>query len=864
VELLERDIALASLNEYADDARRGDPRLVFVAGEAGAGKTALLEALRESRAADRWLWGACAGGFTPLPLGPVLDVARQVGGPLADACESDAGRDRVFRAVLDQLDTSHPLTVFVIEDAHWADEATLDLLRFLGPRLGQAHVLVVVSYRDDGLPSDHPLRHAIGELGTHRASRRIGLAPLSHSTVDRLARRAGLPGDELFTLTAGNPFLVTEVLANGSTDVPDNARAAVLARVAPLSTGARQVIDAAAVIGGRIEVAVLEAVAEPTAETVDECLTAGALISDGDVFRFRHDIARLAVEEAIPAHRRVELHRRTLAALRASGGDDARLAHHAEGAGDAAAVVEYAVHAGRAATEMSSHREAVAQFARALRFAGTADARIRAEICDALAESESMLDRWEDSEAHRLEAIALWRSIGDPLRLGDSLRLLSKAEWRLCKAGADVAAANEALAVLEPLGPTIELARALQNMSSTLLMQGKLDDAVPGFERVVALAEQFGDKGLMARAMNALGLVKESRGADGASDVEQALAVALAAGADAEAGQIYTNIAELHANARRIHEATRWCDDGLTFSEERDMGVYVWCIEGTRSWLHDMSGRWDEAEEVCRRVIERPASSPVNLLLPHSIVARIRMRRGDPTYTEHLDAVATTIQGSEHAYPFSAIDLCNIRAEAAWLAGRPEDGREYTRSAIGIVEDNDPWLRGEAVTLARRLGDEGFDIGKVADPYQRSLDGDFLGAARMWSDLGCPYDEALVLIDANEEDTLRDAIAILDRLGAKATLAVAQQSLRALGVRSIPRGTRAASKQNRWGLTAREHEVLEHIRTGRTNPEIAEALVLSARTVDHHVSRVLAKMNVGSRQEAARLAEDAAQLASAQ
>jgi DNA-binding CsgD family transcriptional regulator/tetratricopeptide (TPR) repeat protein len=857
VDLIERDIALESLTAYAEDARAGNARFVLLAGEAGGGKTTLLAALHERLPDARWLHGACDGAFTPLPLGPVTDVARQVRGPLAEACANGAARDRIFHTLLDELSGSHPLTVLVIEDVHWADEATLDLLRFLGPRLRDARALVVASYRDDGLAADHALQRVIGELGAQRATRRVGTPPLSRFAVEQLARSAGLPGDELFALTGGNPFLVTEVLASGSAGVPDNARAAVLARVAPLSPDARRALEAAAVIGVSVDVDLLDTVAGTEPDAVDECLTSGALVSESGAFRFRHDIARIAVEDALPAHRRVDLHRRTLAALRETGADHARLAHHAEGAGDSDAVLEFAVAAGHVAAAMSSHREAVAQFTRAHRFAADTDARTLAAICDALAEAESMLDRWEDSEAHRHEAVALWRTVDEPLRLGESMRLLSKAKWRLCKAGEDAAAAAEALAVLEPLGPSVELARAIQNNCALMLVKGDVDDVVRDLDRALGLAEQFGDKGLMSRTMNALAQVKVLNGENGIPDLERALEVAVAAGADNEAGIAYTNLAELEASSRRLEDAHRWCDAGIAFSEERDMGVYFWCIQGTRSWLYEFSGRWDEAAELCGRVIARPASSPVNLLLPRAIMARVRLRRGDHSWAEQADAVAAAIAGGEQAYPVNAADVHALRAEAAWLDGRPEDGREDARKAVSYVAGLDKWLAGDMTVLARRLGVHDLGPVEVAPPHKLSLDGDHRGAARMWHDLGCVYDEALALIDAGEEDTLRAALTILDRLGAKATMSVVQTALRNLGVRSIPRGSRSASRKDRWGLTARERDVLARVRTGSTNAEIAQQLVLSERTVDHHVSNVLAKMGVTSRQEAARLADAA-------
>jgi predicted ATPase len=212
MELLERESPLASLAQYADEARRGAGRLVLVFGEAGVGKSALAERLQADLPDARWSWGACDGLFTPRPLGPLYDLADQLGGPLADLCAAGADREALFRALLREVSDPGVLNVVVVEDIHWADEATIDLLRFAGRRLRAASVLLIVTYRDDDLGADHPLRVALGELARHRSTRRVGLAPLSEDAVRALATGSRLEPSALYQLTGGNPFYVTEVL----------------------------------------------------------------------------------------------------------------------------------------------------------------------------------------------------------------------------------------------------------------------------------------------------------------------------------------------------------------------------------------------------------------------------------------------------------------------------------------------------------------------------------------------------------------------------------------------------------------------------------------------------------------------------
>jgi AAA ATPase domain len=413
MELLERGPSLAVLAACAAEAGRGDGRLVMIGGEAGVGKTALLERFRRELPDARWFWGACDGLFTPRPLGPLYDLADQLGGELLDLCARGAEREELFRALLRQAAAPGPLNVIVVEDVHWADEATIDLLRFAGRRLRETAVLLIVTYRDDDLGPEDPLRVALGELARQRTTRRISLAPLSADAVRALASGSDLEAAALYRLTGGNPFYVTEVLQAGMADVPASARDAVLARAAGLGGGARRVLEVAALIGARVEPRLLDA-APPD---VDQLLTCGLLAADGGGLRFRHEIARLAVEQAIPVHRRAAIHGRILAALCSSGSqDDARLAFHAEGADDAAAVLRYAPAAARRAAGLGSHREAVAQYERALRFAAYTDDITVAGLYDDLIDELRLLDRVEEAADASTRALELWRRRRPPAR----------------------------------------------------------------------------------------------------------------------------------------------------------------------------------------------------------------------------------------------------------------------------------------------------------------------------------------------------------------------------------------------------------------------------------------------------------------
>ena len=447
--LLERESSLAALAGYAREAWRGDGRLVLVAGEAGVGKSALVEELARDLPDARWSWGACDGLFTPRPLGPLFDLADRLGGDLLGLCRSQAAREELFRVFLRQISQPGTLNVVVVEDVHWADEATVDMLRFVGLRIKSASALLIATYREEDLAAGDPLRAALGELARQPAARRVELAPLSAGAVRRLADPAGLDAAELYRLTGGNPFYISAVIAAGVTEVPAAVRDAVLARAVGLSVQARAVLDAAALTGTRAELRLVQAVTRSPPSAVDEVLASGLLATDGGWLRFRHEIARLAAEQAIPPYRRSLIHARVLDCLEATGcDDDARLAFHAEGADDGPAALHYAIVAARRAAELASHREAAAQFERALRFADERDRLALAALQEDVAGEYSLLDRWEEAERALHAALQLRRELGDDLSTGEDLQRLCTTLWRLCRGEESGQAAGEAVRVL--------------------------------------------------------------------------------------------------------------------------------------------------------------------------------------------------------------------------------------------------------------------------------------------------------------------------------------------------------------------------------------------------------------------------------
>ncbi|MGI8450255.1 MAG: AAA family ATPase [Streptosporangiaceae bacterium] len=848
--LLEREAQPAALANCAGEARKAQGRLVLVAGEAGVGKSALVEQLQRDLPEAAWFWGACDGLFTPRPLGPLFDIAAKLGGELLELCRADAPREDLFGALLRQVSEPDELHVLVAEDIHWADEATIDLLRFLGRRIRDAAVLLIATYRDEGLTANDPLRIALGDLATQRSVRRVSLAPLSADATAVLAADCGLEAATLYGLTGGNPFYVTEVVQSGTGEVPPSARDAVLARVARLGAGGPPVPDAAAPAGPLVELGLLETVTGSPSPAVDDLLAAGLLTGDGAVLKFRHEIARLAVHDAIPAHRRGEIHARILDALRGLGcDDDARLAFHAEAPVDAPPPLRYPAAPAHRAVGLGSHREAAAQFERALRFADGADPALAAGLYDGLARELAPLDRWQDAADAGERALALWQVAGDRLREGDMMRHLARAMGSLCR-GADAAAmAGASVATLEPLGPSIELARAYANLAGQRMVDGESAAAIGLAARAEDIAGSLGDAEVLSGALNTEGCARASLGQEWTSQLERALDIALSARLPEQAGRAFTNICSTYGDQRQFAEAERYFADGVAYCDDHDITSYARCLRSDRIVALERTGRWADSVALSLQLLSRRNPSPLNRLGPLNLLGMIRARRGEPGAWGHLDQAMSYADGTgepQHIVPGRL-----ARAEAFWLEGRLNEAAREAGLADDVSAGSDRWVRGAVAVWLRRTGSDRGPRGTVAEPYQRELDADPEGTARLWQDLGSPYEAALALLGSQDEGALREVLQILGDLGATATIRVARQKMRTLGIRSIPAGPRTATRADPMGLTRREHEVLDLIVDGRTNAEIAGQLFISAKTVDHHVSAVLAKLGVPDRNAAA-------------
>lgn len=855
MKLLERERLLDQLADLLAEAERGKGRLVLVAGEAGIGKTALVDTFCRGRAGPTpLLWGCCDAVVPARPFAPLGDIA-EADGTLQRALHA-ADRDRVFEAFLAlarRLSASKGIIVF--DDLHWADDATFDLLRVVGRRLRELSILVIGTYRDDEVGSGHPLRLALGDMPAD-AITELRVPRLSIDAVRALAKESRLDGDLVYRVTEGNAFFVTEVLAAGDEQLPAAVSDSVLARAARLTPSAQHALAAASVLGERSEPRVVCDVAECDPAALDECVARGMLERDGETLRFRHELAQRAVRERLTASERVGLHIRALEALRGTGAGPAELLHHAVEAGDTQAVAELAPPAADRAASLGAHREAVAHYAAALNLGGPLEERSRAELLEAHGREALAIDDVETALASQNEALSFWRDLGDIAREASCLRALSSTLWAAGDVDGAVANAELAVELLTSISaPDRDLGRAYATLAQRHFTRGVDDDAaIRWAEGARTFAERANDELAAVHALTTIGVTEVLGGAEtGWVKLQESVARAKSAGFLEEASRALINIIEAARDTRTYTFVDRYREEALRYMKEENPyhDLYRRRLIAVLAEVALERGAFEEAERLTLELVSEGLTAKLIRVKTLTVLGRLKARRGDPAAGSLLeDALALADPRGE------AQDLCPLfaaRAEAAWLEGdATQAGREAESGlALAMQASPMPWWRGE-------LGFWGWRSGALdqlpvdsAEPFLLHASGRLYEAATSWEAIGCPYQQALALADAPDEESLQSALRTFRTLGATPMARTVVQRLRERGVRQIPSGPRRETRGNPAGLTSREVEVLVLLTEGMRNAQIAERLVVSPKTVDHHVSAILRKLAVPNRAAAA-------------
>jgi ATP/maltotriose-dependent transcriptional regulator MalT len=845
VELLERDGELASLRTAATDAAARRGSVVLILGEAGIGKSSLVRTWLEEPGADvRILQGWCDDFSTSRTLGPLRDVARTTGGALADAVvRSDPGA--VFDALLGELD--HPLrtTVLVLEDVHWADEATLDALRYVGRRIERLPAVLVLTVRDDELDLTHPLRSVLGALASHPVHR-IQLQPLSRLAVAKVTADTDLDPDDVLRVTGGNPFFVAEI-AGGHEGLPSSVADAVLARVQALPVDARDAVELLSVVISKSGLGIADALGlDPQALAAAE--TRGILEVEAGAVRFRHDLVRQAIAASLPAAVRIAHHNRVLE-VTLEGGDGAAILHHAVEAGRGDVVCQHGPQAAHEAFQAGALREAAAHQAAVLAYRDRLDPVTCAWLLEERAWTLYSLHRFDEAVLAATDAVEVRAASDDPVAHARALMALSRMRLVSNDPAGAIEAVEGALALMQQHGDEESQVEALVARAETYaLIEQPADLAMELTAEAVARTEGIDRPDLRSLALNYRAISQCAGGATpDPADFREAIRLALRGGHLELAARAYTNLAfELLLSREPTQSALPVLEEALAFLDDHDFAAHAFDIRARQAAVAFALGRWEQAENDLRSLRSTTDQHGMIDLIALETLARIALRRGDPDATTLIRS-AWTLAKRTTAAPYVGL-IGVIRVEQAWLEGTGDVDERLAELPLPRLR---PRLRAEVLRYAQLAGAEVAWTSDLAEPWGAAIRGDWRAAVDAWRADQRPYELAVELASSGEVEPTLEALRIFDQLGAVPAARLTRQLLRNLGVRHVPRGPQPSTREHPAGLTTRQAEVLDLLVQGRTNAQIADELVVSIRTVDHHVAAVLQKLGVSSRQEAA-------------
>ncbi|MEZ4500410.1 MAG: LuxR C-terminal-related transcriptional regulator [Thermomicrobiales bacterium] len=622
-----------------------------------------------------------------------------------------------------------------------------------------------------------------------------------------------------------------------------------------LAPEAQQVLETAAVAGAVADKWLIDALIDD-ADAIEICLASGMLVrlQQGN-YGFRHELARQAVLADLPIDRSGELNSAILAMIESRGStrnDVSRLAHHAEEVGDAERVLRYAPEAAKLATASRAHREAASQWRRALRFAPEGDLVLRAELLSNLADACTIISEPDEGIAARREALSLWRTAAVRCREVETLAALASP---LVVHGRNQEG-EEALAEAERLLGTVPdeavHAQVYSARAFVRMLNRDTKEAVEAGTKAIAIAERIGDEMSIIRCENAIGsaLLVDDQFDEGRQWLERCIDHCRKQENSLQEATALSNLGSGSGEIHRFEFAREQLRKAIDIGDEFDFDGMRLYAESWLSLCELHLGRWELCSERASGILRRPNTMAITRIMALLAIGRLRARRGDPDMWEALNEaqeLAAETKTLQRVGPVAA-----ARAEAAWLAGDLERCAREAKSAYALAEyHHHTWLVGELSYWQWKAGVRIEAPGDGAHVYRLQMDGHWQDAAERWDALGCPYEAAMALLESRDEAALLRALEQFEKLRARPATAMTLKALREVGARHIPRGPRPATKQHPKHLTAREAEVLDLIVAGRRNSEIASELFLSPRTVEHHVSAILTKLDVRTRAEAA-------------
>jgi len=862
MELVERAGFLTILQSHFNDVAKGEGHAVFVSGEAGIGKTSLVRAFCKELTDECNIYqGTCDALFTPRPLAPLYDILLQMHEDVPAISGQIEDRAAFFTQFFHDLKNMRGITMLIIEDIHWADEATLDFIKFLARRITQLRCVFILTYRDNEIHSRHPLRNVLGQLQSGSFTR-IQLPPFSRDAVDRLAQEKGYNGEDVYSISGGNPFYVNEILAGYSAGIPDNIKDSILSVYNRLDEKTKHIWQVLSVMPTAFDLRSLEKLEPNFIEAIESCLETKILIVDKGLIFFKHELYRRTVESSLSPLLRVALHKKILGLLLESFEENRKIEqiiHHAKNANEYDLVVRYAPVAARQAASVGSHIEATKLYLSAIEYYQGNDEDLLIQFYEAYAYECYLTNQIREAIIYSGKALNIWKKKNHTEKIGNCMRFLSRLWWFDGNRKQAESFAAQAIQALDSLPTSRAKAMAYSNMSQLKMLSDQVEDCMFWGEKAISMAKELNDDEILCHALNNVGDVQIrifSTRKQGIELLQESLNIALKNSYHEHAARAYTNLGHNGMLIKDYGLAKKAFDEGIQYCEERNLDSWTMYMLASLARVHFETGSWNDALKIAEDLLKGDYLPPPAKIFALVVVGSIRTRRGEadayPLLNEAKSKAMQTMELQRIVPALSAL------LEYEWIKGTRCIEEEVINNTISMMNQmGNLYENSEFAFWLKKARNQELPLQEVYEGYKLDNLKNVHRAVTNWQNAGCPYEEGLALFEGDEDDK-RKAISIIHKLGALAVYEKLKFEMRSSGIKSIPRGLRKSTQENPALLTDRELEVLQLLNEGMQNKEIAARLFISAKTVDHHISAILFKLDVNSRtkavQEAIRLA----------
>ncbi len=850
--LLERNSYFEKLNFLFEKLGEKDGQCVCITGEAGIGKTSVVNQFIDQVKNHAHIYeGACDFLFSARPLGPLYDIANLLHLEIFDLLITEKDRNLIFSRVLHEFSKKEVPVVVVFEDIHWADEATLDFIKFLARRIHKIQCLFLLTFRDDEIFHGHPLRNVLRELPSETFTK-LKLDRLSKTTVHDMARDLGYSGDDIFRVTGGNPFFVKEILAHYNSGIPENIKDLVLSIFFKQTHQVRDLWEIISIFPSGLDQTIMGQLIPDYLSVIEPSLSTGILVWENQKVYFKHDLYRSVLYDALSALKRITLHKNVLQYLLTSRNIDlTNIVHHAKNAHHWQIVEEYAPRAAAQAKMFGSHQEAAKLYATAIEYTSFKGKEL-ADLFEKHAYECYLTNHLNDAIASVEKALEIWQHENKTLKIGACFRFISRFSWFVGKRDIAEDMALKAIGVLEPLGASRELATAYSNYAQLKMLSDDKENCLFWGEKTLAIAEDLKLFDIKSHILNNIGCVQildPTSKTLGEKNLKLSLDIALKYGFQEHAARAYTNLGTSLAVMMDYALSETWLEEGLKYCNDNDLDSWSYYKLSWKARLLLEKGKWREAEEIAQKLLNNPTHPDIVKMSVLVVLGTIKMREGNEktalTLFYEAKTKALMMKELQRTVPLTCALL-----EYEWIYKKRGIADEMVAFTSILFETTfNIWYYSQFVYWMYQSGRGFHPIQPIMEPFHAMLQNNWHHAASSWRQKECGYHEALCLIHGDEQDQ-RKALEILDILGASATLKHLRKWLRNKGIKNVPRGKRPTTKENSALLTTRQIEVLYLLKDGLQNNEIADRLFISYKTVDHHLTAIFSKLHVNSRTKA--------------